>query len=52
MRAAAGRDNVDQPADLLTAAGAVSAVTRSRLRLVPDDDDRWATEGEQPREHG
>ena len=34
MMAAAGRDNIDQPADLLAAARAVSGVRQPRLRLV------------------
>ena len=34
MMAASGRDNVDQPVDLLVAAGAVVGVRQPRLRLV------------------
>jgi hypothetical protein len=34
IMAASGRDNVDQPADLLTATGAGSGVSPPRLRLV------------------
>lgn len=53
MMAASGRDNADQPVDLLTAAGAVTGETQPRLRLVRDDNqDRWAAGGGPPREHG
>jgi hypothetical protein len=53
MTAASGRNNVDQPADLLAAAGAVSGAAQPRLRLVHDSDqDRWATDGGQVRERG
>lgn len=42
MMAASGRDNIDQPADILAAAG----VAPPRLALIPEDDqDRWATDG-------
>ena len=37
MAAASGRDNVDQPADLLVAAGVVVGVRQPRLRLVHPD---------------
>ncbi len=53
MAAASGRDNVDRPADLLTAAGVVSGVTRPRLRLLREgDQDRWADDGGLIRERG
>jgi hypothetical protein len=53
MMAASGRENVDQPADLLTATGAVSGGTQPRLRLIRDaDQDRWATDGGPVRERG
>jgi hypothetical protein len=52
MAAAAGRDNVDQAADILAAAGAISDTATPRLRLVRDVPDRWATDGGLVRERG
>lgn len=53
MMAASGRDNVDQPADILAATGAVSGPAPPRLRLLRDEDqDRWATDGGLVRERG
>ena len=52
MTAAAGRNNVDQPADILAAAGAISDTATPRLRLVRSGPDRWATDGGLVRERG
>jgi hypothetical protein len=53
MTTAAGRDNVNQPVDILAAAAIVPAVTRPRLRLLRDEhQDHWATDGGLVRERG
>lgn len=52
MMAAAGRDNIDQPTDILTAAGATTDSATPRLRLLRDNRDRWAADGGLTREHG
>jgi Family of unknown function (DUF5994) len=52
MTAVSGRDNVDRPADILAAATAASDAASTRLRLLRDDNDRWATDGGLVRERG
>ena len=53
MTTASGRDNVNQPVDILAAAASGRPATRPRLRLLRDDDqDHWATDGGLVRERG
>jgi hypothetical protein len=50
MMAASGQDNVDLPADILTAAGAATGTATTRLRLLSQDRVHWAADGSLVRE--